>query len=241
MRKALIILSLLAMPLVARAAIAFDAATTISGAASAFNWAHTVTGGNTLLVVFLGIQSNDATSPVTAVTYNDEALTMARRDFVTFQIVEEVWYKVAPASGSNTVSVLLDASQKMVCSATSLTGVHQADPVPTTSGACSSSAAVGPVTIAITTAYDDSWILDGMYLATGSVPVTAASGQTVRWTGNTTGGSDASNSLGSGGTESIPSASANDVIWTWGTSKKRCLQVIEVRAAPVAGGFGWWW
>lgn len=214
------------------AAISFDSAATTSGDLSTFTWTHIVAGEDPALFVAAGIQNPGATSPITAVTYNGVPMTLARRDFITFQVVSELWYLANPDGGSNPVTIELDATEKMACGSISLNGVHQTDPVPTVNGNCNSSAEVGPVTVAITTAFDDSWLLDCMYLATASIPVTATSGQTERWQDNTTGASDASNSWGEGSTRSVGSAGSYDASWDWGTSKKWCLSVIEVREQP---------
>lgn len=223
-----VLLLLLACPQ-AQGAISFDAAASTSGQAATFTWSHTVAGSEPALFVAIGIQNDVAVSPVTAVTYNGTAMALARRDLVTFQIISELWYLPNPDGGAHPVTVELSTSSKMACGSISLNGVHQTDPVPTVNGNCNSSAQSGPVTVAITTAFDDSWLLDCMYLASASIPVTANSGQTEQWQDNTGGGADAQNSWGEGSTRAVGNAGSYDASWTWTGAKKWCLSVIEVR------------
>lgn len=88
-------------------------ATASSGAATGFSagptvvsYSHTCTGVNRLLVVWVAIfQDVAGTGAVSAITYNSVALTNAVPSTRSTAMAGEMWYLVAPASGTNTLSV----------------------------------------------------------------------------------------------------------------------------------------
>ncbi|MDB5862777.1 MAG: hypothetical protein JWO70_583, partial [Betaproteobacteria bacterium] len=107
-------------------AIGADAASSAAtvGAQSALTFAHTVgSGTDRLLVVEV---STDSTQPVTSVTYGGTALTQlsAITDGAN-KVRAEVWYLVAPSSGTANVVVSLGSGKEFVAGATSFSGVDQ--------------------------------------------------------------------------------------------------------------------
>jgi len=235
MRILFVSAALFAATVPAKAAIGYDNASSTAAEATNINWSHTTgSGDDRALYVQVGIQNPVDVSPVTAVTYNDVAMTFIRRDRVTFQIFVETWGLVNPASGSNTVSVKMSESEKIAAGAISFTGVHQTDAWPTDAGRINSSGEAGPVTVSITTQYDDSWLVSLCQRNTANGPATVTSGDTQRWSNNTTGNPDASNSYGQGATRSVGTAGSYDVVWDWAGSYKNGQQVVEIREAPAA-------
>ena len=106
-------------------AIAFDVSSKSSGSSiSSITWAHTCSGSDRVLIVFVG----KLESAISSVTYNDVALTKlweydgTANDFTA-------WYLIAPATGEHDVVVTFGSSQtNVVVAATSYTGVNQSTP-----------------------------------------------------------------------------------------------------------------
>lgn len=111
-------------------AITIDATSesTEKGAGS-YSWSHTVSGSNTLLVVIMHIRSG--TSDVSTLTYDGETLTKAIAVQSASGVTTEIWYKVNPASGSNTIAVTLTGpgNENSWGVAASYNGVLQTSPL----------------------------------------------------------------------------------------------------------------
>src|SRR5207249_9827661 len=94
-----------------------------TGGTSTTTWAHTTSGTNNVLVV--GVSwANSITRTVTSVTYNNVAMTSAGAAVNAGNAGAEIFYLVAPAVGSNTVTVSLSGSaNSLVTCAVTLTGL----------------------------------------------------------------------------------------------------------------------
>lgn len=215
-------------------AIAFDAASSTSGNSSSFSWSHTCSGSDRLLVVQIGIQNGAEVSPITAVTYNGVALTLQRRDYVTYQVVAETWTLVAPATGANNVQVTLSGADKMAMGAISLTGVDQSTPVGAKNGYITSSGTGGPQSISLTTSYDNSWIVEFCCVNDPQQP-SVNSGQTSRWAVNTTGSPAAGNSGARGATQVATTPGGYTCGYNWTSTVKYGIQAIEIREVGATG------
>lgn len=118
-----------------QAGVVFDNATTsgYEAALSTYSWSHRVGTGITNRALIVGV-SIFATGSVTGVTYNGVAMTFVRSD--TNGIYRsEIWQLVAPATGSNTVAVTLNASLTSIANAQSYANVDQTTPIDANNGA----------------------------------------------------------------------------------------------------------
>ncbi len=193
--------------------IAFDASSSTSGSAASFTFAHATTGANRLLVVGVAIRT-DAGQTVTSITYSGSALTFVRADTLAASVRSELWYRIAPATGSNNVVVTLSASAKAAVGAISLTGVAQTAPVDAQNGATGTSATP---TETVTTVTDGAWVVDALaFRSTGAGTPTGnpGGGQTQRWSQYNEGGGTATNIRGKGSTEG-PRSPAGAVVMDW--------------------------
>jgi len=110
-------------------AVAVD--TTSTGTVSSnsvVTWSHTVSGANTLLICSAHISSGGA---VSAFTFNSVALTAkATRASSASNYLVEMWFLIAPASGTHTVSLTLaSGADNLVGGCTSFTGADQTTPL----------------------------------------------------------------------------------------------------------------
>ena len=104
----------------------FDAASSAQGSGTTMTWSHIVTGTNTFL--WVGIVNNRI--PVSSVTYAGQALTFLGTEKEGDARLE-IWFKVAPLTGTNNIVVTLSAAGVMVAGASSWTGVDQTNPMGT--------------------------------------------------------------------------------------------------------------
>src|SRR3989441_726250 len=159
--------------------IAFDAGASTSGSAASFTVAHTTSGANRLLLVGVTIRT-DAGQTVSSITYAGAGLTFVRADTIAASVRSELWYRIAPATGSNNVVVTLSASAKAAVGAISLTGVDQTAPVDAQNGATGTSATPS---VTVTTVTDGAWVVDALaFRSTGAGTPTGnpGAGQTQR-------------------------------------------------------------
>ncbi|TLZ55750.1 MAG: hypothetical protein E6K17_05080 [Methanobacteriota archaeon] len=209
--------------------IAFDASASTSGSAASFTFAHTTSGANRLLLVGVTIRT-DAGQTVSSITYAGAGLTFVRADTIAASVRSELWYRIAPATGSNSVVVTLSASAKAAVGAISLTGVDQTTPVDAQNGATGTS--VTP-SVTVTTVMDGAWVVDAVaFRSTGAgTPTgTAGAGQTQRWSQYNEGGGTATNIRGKGSTEG-PKTPAGAVVmdWTLAASVDWAISGVAVR------------
>lgn len=147
-------------------AVVFDAVgpsatgTSVSGAPpSGLTWSHTCTGTNRLLVVGVAYAAggayggNDSTASMSA-TYNGVSMTSAgiRHSNDATVGFAQLFYLVAPATGSNTVSVSISGwggnTVEVLGGSVSFTGVSQSTPIQnfTTAAGSSSSPSLSVAT-----------------------------------------------------------------------------------------------
>jgi hypothetical protein len=113
-------------------AITFDAKSrgVPVAASGSMTYQHTCTGSNLVLFVFVQINNND--DLVSGVTYNGDALTLAKRYVdATRDKVLDLWYKVGPdTGGAYDVVVTIDGTEDFSSEAASFagfTGFYQDD------------------------------------------------------------------------------------------------------------------
>lgn len=102
----------------------FEAAA--GSSASPWSWSHTCTGASLLLVVRFDLVNTGQT--VNSVSYNGVSLTLKQRDTGAGQYDGSLWYLVAPAAGTHTISATLSGAARGAATGLSYTGVD-----PTTS------------------------------------------------------------------------------------------------------------
>lgn len=145
---------------------------------SSVSFSHTCAGSNRVLLV--GVTIADSTKTVSGITYNSVALVKVDAiDMPSASRRAELWYLVAPATGSNTIAVTLTGAPISFFNvgAVSYTGVRQ-DSTPAVSGKYSDNAA-NDVLKSITTLSDNSWLVGAMTDGASANPA-ADSGTTLR-------------------------------------------------------------
>ena len=161
------------------AGIAFDAASACaSGNSAGFTWAHTVSSGNDrLLLVGLSLAPRQ-NQKVQSVTFNGQSLTRVAFRNNSNESRAEVWQLVAPASGTHSIVVTMNAATaaETVCGATSWTGVDQSDPI---GGVVEAKGTSDQASVDVPTTGGD--VVHDVLAVSGDVTANVGSGQTSHW------------------------------------------------------------
>jgi hypothetical protein len=160
--------------------IFWDAASSsgYEAALSTYSWNHTVSGTNRLLIVGVSVF---AVGTVTGVTYNGVALThISACDGTNGLYHTEIWYLIAPATGTHSVVVTLSTSLTSIASAVSYVGVHQTSP---TEASSINQGTGTPATDAVTTIADRDVVIDCVSTSDASITVHAGQAQRANNTG----------------------------------------------------------
>lgn len=159
------------------AAIAFDAASsaTAGGPATSLTFAHTTSGSDRILWVFILTSDDTAGDRVSGVTYAGSTMTRvngATSLEIAFGQSLYTYYIVAPTTGTNNVVISATESTEIYATAQSYTGASQTG-VPDGSNTASAG------TISITTTADNAWLAGGgRNVSSGGL--TASTGTTQR-------------------------------------------------------------
>jgi hypothetical protein len=116
--------------------LAFDkvSSTISTGSTSTLTWSHTISAGtqNRMLVVGVAFKPPLLGGTVSTIKYNNVPLTKIGNQNNGNNVRVEIWYLLAPDTGTNNIDLTLNASvPKIVTGATSWTGVNQTTPLGT--------------------------------------------------------------------------------------------------------------
>lgn len=182
---------------------------------SSLSWSHSV-NSSTSGIVIAGVSINGGDgAAVTSATYCGNAMTLKSARSNSTSVRTEMWYRVAPPTGSCTVQIQISTStgnRRIVGGAVSYTGVDQTTPFGT--GADNSgfsqnasvdvSSATGDVVIAVIGKRDS------------AQAISVGSGQTQRYNDQSTASTTADNVIGASSTEA--GAALVTMSWDWVTS-----------------------
>lgn len=203
-------------------ALAVDAVTDAAGSgAGPFTWAHTCAGSDRVLLV--GISYYDSGDTVSAVTYNSVALTVVSSSTVSNgQYTSTMYCLIAPATGSNTVSVTFTGSVfDFKGGSISFTGADQTTPLGTANTATGSS--TNP-SVDITSATGEI-VLDNLVIVhSGTLSVDGS--QTQRWNGTGASG------FIKGAASTEDGSTTTTMSWSNSTSQAWAISGVSVK--PVA-------
>src|SRR6266568_3736020 len=205
---------------------------TVNGAAGAFtfSFSHTTTAGGTSRLLVVGVSINataNTSSTITGITYGVQTLTktLASGGTAANPMRVEMWYLVAPATGTANVVVTGNKSGGnklgVVAGAITFTGTYQVAPIR------SSASNVGiSNTAQVTVASSGGDVVLDTLAVTSGTSVTTGASQTSRW--NTSSGGTGQDAVGTGST----SAGAASVTMSEGLSASTAwtLGAISIRA-----------
>jgi len=149
------------VPKKANAAIAFDNSTqaNTSGTPSSLTFAHTVSGSNRILFVY--IYWNQSRT-VSSVTYNGVGMTAVGSDNDNGGGERSnIDYLVAPATGANNVVITMSGATSIEAVAASYTGALQTSPIDASRYEPAALENTSSYSEALTTTTDNSWVIWG--------------------------------------------------------------------------------
>ena len=203
--------------------ITVDPASSREAAASSVTMNHTVgSGSNRLLIVSVAIERD--TGRVTAITYAGQALTFVGTSVdPTATARVEVWRLIAPATGTNTVSVTFNSSSSVVIGAISFANVHQTTPIAASQFATGNGVLTASASVASAA---DQVVMATISANDAADTVTAGSGQTSHW--NVLNAADV---IGAGSTK--PGlASSTSMSYTLQTAQGWTMGLVAIQPAP---------
>lgn len=187
------------------------------------SWSHTCTGTNLLLVVTVGWRHQDPGNAITGITYNSVALTQlgttSNGEFAT----AEIWYLLAPATGTHTVAATFTDLARAHLGAVSYTAVNQSTPLGTYASNTGTSTAPS---VTVTSATGDVVIAVGA--ERGTETFTTGASQTMRWE------ADAASNVSA---QCDDEAGAASVVMDWSTddSQEWVAVGVSIQALAAAG------
>jgi hypothetical protein len=190
---------------------------------SSLSWSHTVaSGSNRVLVVGVAAEySSSSSCQASSVTYGGTALTRIGQAVAGTSIYQcaSLWYLVAPAVGTASVSVSFGAAlDGATAGAVTLFGIKQAAPDASNTSFSNS----GATSTSVTTAAANSTVVDVFGSGQPLGDLAPGSGQTGQWSQDAGG---TATSSGGSSTETVASAGSATLSWTQ-TGINRSAQVV---------------
>jgi hypothetical protein len=215
--------------------IVFDMNSSVvsSGAVTSFSWSHvTGSGSNRLMVV--GVSIRDGTVSVLNITYGTQNMTKIRSDVRTANLIRsELWYLIAPSSGTATITVTLSGSSRVVGGACTYAGVAQTSPIDANNGGSGLSSSPSQ-SVTVNTA--GSWLLGHIAIYGSSATVSSeGAGQLWKWDGAHGTGSGGSRCRGHGSEKGPVSAGVQSLSWSLSSSVDWAVSVVALKAAAPVG------
>lgn len=148
-------------------AIAFDAATAGNYASgTSYSFSHTCSGTDRIL--FVHAFKNGTADTITGVTYNGVSMTLINKQVASTDRYTYLYYLIAPATGSNTITISSSSSVAIGGNASSYTGVDQTSPIDTQT---TTTFTASPCTTSVTTTTDNCWAILTTIIGTTVEPV----------------------------------------------------------------------
>lgn len=205
--------------------IEFDNATVESALnTSPITFSHTCSADNNR-ILFVGVTiREEPPATVTAVTYDGDALTFIRTDDNEADVRTEIWYKIAPSTGTNTVSVTLSGNCIAVVGASSYIGVDQIAPYFLNNhGGFDDAGSSTTMSKSLTTNLLNSWIFN--VGGANNSTLTVDSAETERWNDTISFGT------GAGADRVVTANDEYTMTWTLGSSNSRAMSCVAFRPA----------
>jgi len=204
------------------------------GGSTSISWSHT-TGSGSNRIMIVGVSIRTTTVSVSAITYGAQSLAFIRADtHASATIRSELWYLIAPNSGTATVTVTLSESSKATGGSCTYTGVAQTSPIDANSGVTGTSSSPSQ---SITVGTANSMLLGHVAISGSRDTISLeGTGQTLRWDQETTQGNPDTRNRGHGSDKGPVGAGSQTMSWTLSASADWAVSVVAIKPAPAAVG-----
>ncbi|MGB8780198.1 MAG: hypothetical protein WCD81_06065 [Candidatus Bathyarchaeia archaeon] len=200
--------------------------------ATTITWKHTTgSGSNRTMIVGVSIKLSSGSEKVTSISYGSQSLTFLRADTDQGQnIRSEIWYLIAPSTGTSTVTVNLSANTKATGGSVTYSGVSQTPPVSGDSSGGSGSSSSPSASITVSTS--NSFLVGNVAVRYpgNQAPsvVSEGAGQTMRWDNATTFQSPNSNNRDHG-SEMGPVTGSLTMSWNLSGSADWAVSIVTLK------------
>jgi len=195
-------------------------------------WSHTTgSGANRIMIVGVSIRSSTVT--VQGIAYGSQSLTFLRSDYNSNSPVRtELWYLVAPVSGTQTITVTLQGFGASTVKATggscSYSGVSQTAPVAGDASGANANSNNPSVTLSVANA--NSYLVGVIGMSTATSVSSEGSSQTMRWDQTTAFGSA---DRGHGSDKGPVGSGSQSMSWTLSGTTTWAASVVAIKPAIV--------
>ncbi len=212
-----------------RLSIAFDAVGSGSngGGSTTISWSHTTGSGSNMIMV-VGVAIKTTSVSVSSITYGSQSLTFIRSDTVGTSERTELWYLVAPISGTARVTVNLSGSSKAVGGSMTYTGVAQTSPIDANNGATGTGTSAS---VSVTVNTDQSWLVGVVGIPSSSTTITDGASQNYRWDQVGSGGGPGARGHGHGSDNGPVGTGSRPLSWTLSDSYDWAASVVAIKPA----------
>lgn len=158
-------------------AIAVDSITTMTGnnSVTSKTFSHTCSGSDRILFV---TSARATARTITGITYNGVSMTQISTKATSYGTTVELWYLIAPSTGTNNVVISLDSSGNLTGGAISFTGAKQSGQPDAQSTGGDPTNTVTTYSPSVTSVADNSFAVCALVCASGS-SLTAGSNTTI--------------------------------------------------------------
>lgn len=199
---------------------------------TSISWSHT-TGSGLNRVMIVGVSIRTTTVSVSAITYGAQSLAFIRADtHVSATIRSELWYLIAPNSGTATVNVTLSGSSKATGGSCTYTGVDQTSPIDANSGVTGTSSSPSR---SVTVGTANSLLLGHVAISGSDATILEDTGQTLRWDQVTTQDSPNTRNRGHGSAKGPVGTGSQTMSWTLSASADWAVSVVAIKPARAVG------
>jgi hypothetical protein len=201
-----------------------DTMPSASFGSNSVSWNHT-TGSGSNRIMIVGVSIKSSTVSVSSITYGAQSLTKIRSDFNSGgSIRSELWYLIAPASGTATVTVNLSGYAAATGGSCTYTGVAQTSPIDNSNGGSGSSTSPSQ-SVTVNTA--NSFLIGHVAISGNAAVSSEGSGQTQRWDQSIPGAN-----RGHGSEQGPDGTGSQSTSWSLSSSAYWAVSVVAFKPAP---------
>lgn len=159
MKRLLVLLVVLLLPLQGYAAIAFDASSADADTTNSLTFSHTTGGSDRILFCMAYINEGSGQDRVSGITYNGDAMTLVDKNLIASDYTY-LFYLIAPDTGTNDVVISLNSSVGILGACGSYTGADQtSQPDSFDTNTAGPAGGATSLTTSTTVVEDDSWLV----------------------------------------------------------------------------------
>jgi hypothetical protein len=201
-------------------------------ASTTVSWSHT-TGSGANRIMIVGVSIRTTTVSVSGITYGAQSLTFIRADTRSTNVRGELWYLVAPAIGTATITVTLTGAADAACGSSTYSGVSPTSPLDANAGTNGSSSTPSQSITVITA---NSMLVGQLAISGSSQTVSSeGTGQTLLWDSVSLASTAASRARSHGSREGPDASGSQTLSWALSGSANWAVSIVALKPANSVG------